>query len=125
MVLRPFRRVDSGFLSKGTKVKVYRVQPVGLELSSHRSETSIGELDRGVHVCHCVEELQGAVNGWCRQDYVPEVVVIECDERDVRENGDYEGSVLIGNRGRIVNRVSFASWDTFSEVCRGYGLSIG
>ena len=104
---------------------VYRVQPKGMDLGSHKSETSNGELDRGVHVCFSLEELQGAVNGWCSQDYVPEIVVIECEEKDVRENGDYEGSVLVGNKGKIVNRVSFGSWDEFADLCRDYEVSIG
>jgi len=106
-------------------MRVYRVQPIGLDLDSHRSETSNGELDRGVHVCHSIEELQGAVNGWCSQDYVPEVVVIQCSENDVQENGDYEGSVLVGNNGEIVNRVRFESWAEFADLCRGYEVSIG
>lgn len=103
---------------------VYRVQPQGLDLGSHKSETSNGELDRGVHVFCSLEELQGAVNGWCQQDYTPEVVVIECDSKDVRENGDYEGSVLVGNRGEIVKRIPFPSWDEFADLCREYAVLI-
>jgi hypothetical protein len=105
-------------------MQVYRVQPKGLELGSHRSETSCGDLDRGVHVCYSLEELQGAVNGWCEQDYTPEIVVIECDRKDVRENGDYEGSVLVGNAGKIVARKPFDCWASLAEACRDYAVNL-
>jgi hypothetical protein len=104
-------------------MQVYRVQPVGLELGNHRSETSNENLDCGVHVFYGLEELQGAVNGWCKQDYVPEIVTIACEAKDVRENGDYEGSVLVANRGAIVARKAFQSWDAFAEACRDYAIT--
>lgn len=104
-------------------IRVFRVQPAGMDLDNHRSETSIGELDCGVHVFFSLEELQGAVNGWVAQDYIPEIVVIECDRKDVIENRDYEGSVLVDNRGKIVHRIAFASWDTFESKCRDYAIT--
>lgn len=104
--------------------EVYRIQPVGLELGGHRSTTSNDNLDCGVHVCCSLEEMAGAVNGWCKQDYVPELVVIECEDKDVQDNGDYEGFVLKGNRGQIVRRVAFSSWDELVNCCKSYSLSL-
>jgi len=103
-------------------MKVYRVQPVGLDLGQHRSETSNGNLASGVHVFSSIEELQSGVNGWCEQDCVPEICVIDCEPTDVRENGDYEGSELVANRGKIVGRVAFASWGDFANLCRDYKI---
>lgn len=100
----------------------YRVQPVGRDLADHRSTTSNDNLDRGVHVCLSLEELAGAVNGWCDQAYTPEVITIACDDSDIQDNGDYEGFVLVGNRGTIVSRKAYASWDEFSDACREYAL---
>ena len=105
-------------------MRAYRVQPKGFDLGDHKSETSNGEPDLGVHVFSSTEELQGAVNGWCDQDYVPEIVVIDCEEKDVRENGDYEGSVLVGNRGKIVKRISFGSWNDLADLCRNYQVVV-
>lgn len=103
---------------------VYRVQPIGMDLGDHRSETSEGNQDQGVHVFTCLRSLQHGVNGWCRADYTPEVVVIECRETDLRDNGDFEGFVLVGNRGRIVARRPFASWTEFASYCRSYEATL-
>lgn len=100
---------------------VYRVQPVGLDID-HQSLTSNDTLDCGVHVCCSLEELAGCVNGWCRQQYIPEVIAIECDAADVRDNGDYEGFVLRGNRGVITKRTRYENWDTFAALCRDYSI---
>lgn len=97
---------------------VYRVQPVGMELGDHRSETSNDDLDRGVHVFSNLDALWHGVYGWCSQDWAPEIVEIECDIRSLSENGDYEGLVLVGNRGRIVKRTAFGSWDEFADKAR-------
>jgi len=104
-------------------MNVYRVQPAGMDLGQHRSETSNGNLAIGVHVFSSLEELQCGVNGWCEQDYVPEICVIDCEPISVRKNGDYEGSVLVANGGKIVGRVAFASWDEFADLCRDYLIS--
>lgn len=93
----------------------YRVQPVGQELGQHRSETSNGELDRGVHVFGCLSALGGGVRGWCNPGWQPEVVAIECDLADLRDNGDYEGFVLVGNRGIIVERITFPTWEALLD----------
>lgn len=100
--------------------KTYRVQPAGLDLGSHRSETSNGNADRGVHVMQSREQVLSAINGWCRQDYRPEIVTIECESSDVRDNGDYEGWVLVGNRGKIVARETFADWSAIARVARDF-----
>ena len=105
-----------------TTGNAYRVQPVGLDLADHRSLTSNDNCDRGVHVCLSLEELAGAVNGWCDQHYTPEVITIECDRSDVRDNGDFEGFGLVGNRGVITGRRAYNSWGEFADACRESGL---
>lgn len=102
----------------------YRVQPTGMELGSHRSLTSNDNLDRGVHVFGTVSELGGGVLGWTEQDWRPEVVEVECDEKALLDNGDYEGYVLLGNRGTIVRRKSFENWDALTEWAKGYPETI-
>jgi len=91
---------------------VYRVQPAGLKLGKHRSETSAGNLDHGVHVFGSLEELYNAVRGWVSEESTPEIVTIQTTNEYVEDNGDYEGYVLIGNKGKIVERRTFADWDT-------------
>lgn len=45
---------------------------------------------------------------WCEEREI-ELATIECDARDVRANGDYEGELLLAGRGRIVARRVFGS----------------
>jgi hypothetical protein len=86
------------------------VQPKGLELGKHRSQCSDDSVDRGVHVFGSLSELCGGVQGWLEANWTPEVIEIECDENALADNGDYEGYVLLGNRGEITNRKSFKNW---------------
>lgn len=102
----------------------YRVQPAGMELGNHRSLTSNDNADRGVHVFGSVSELTGGVQGWGRVDWQPEVVEIECDTNRLADNGDYEGYVLLGNCGTIVNRRLFANWDSLIEWASDYPETI-
>lgn len=102
----------------------YRVQPKGKELADHRSETSNGEADRGCHVFGSVSEMCGGLLGWTKQTWKPEIVTIECDEKALADNGDYEGYVLIGNRGTIVARKSFASWGKLIEWAKQFPEAI-
>lgn len=88
----------------------YRVQPKGLDLGDHRSQTSNDNADRGCHVFGCLSELCGGVQGWCDTDWAPEIVEIECDEENLGDNGDYEGYVLVGNRGTITKRRAFGTF---------------
>lgn len=92
------------------KTTCYRVQPIGLELDDHRSQTSNDNADRGVHVFGSLSELCGGVQGWFAESWRPEIVEIECDSKSLTDNGDYEGYVLLDNRGKIVRRKSFATW---------------
>jgi hypothetical protein len=52
------------------------------------------------------------------------VVAIECDRLALADNGDYEGMVLVGNRGRITHRRAFADWDDLIEWSRDYPESL-
>lgn len=96
----------------------YRIQPAGLEIGAHRSLTSNETYDRGVHVFCTLGEVCCAVSGWVDESWQPEIVVIECQDRDVRDNGDYEGFVLLNNRGVITHRKSFPSWLALRTWCR-------
>lgn len=98
----------------------YRVQPVGLELAAHRSQTSNDNSDRGVHVFGSISELCGGVRGWLKESWQPEIVEIECESQSLADNGDYEGYVLAGNKGAIVARKSFADWGALVEWARDY-----
>jgi len=98
----------------------YRIQPAGCDLGSHRSTTSNDELDRGVHVFVTLAELCSGVAGWCRLRGKLEVVAIECDDADVADNGDYEGFVLVGNAGLIVQRRAFRGWTALQDWARRY-----
>lgn len=102
----------------------YRVQPIGLEIAGHRSETSNDELANGVHVFGCLQELCGGVRGWCSQQWAPEIIEITCDSRDLRDNGDFEGFLLRGSRGEITTRKSFADWDSLIEWASKYPESL-
>lgn len=88
---------------------VYRLQPTGLELTGHKSETSSGDLDRGPHVFGSLSEASN-VTGWVAQRGKWELLEIEADQKDVQDNGDYEGYVLLGGRGRIVRRTLLGTW---------------
>lgn len=101
-------------------VTCYRIQPIGLEIKKHHSETSNGNQDRGVHVFGSLSELCGGVAGWMCQDWAPEIVQIQCESRSLADNGDYEGYVLVNNRGSIVNRKAFDSWDALLDWAKGY-----
>lgn len=88
---------------------VYRIQPIGLKLDDHRSTTSNDELDKGVHVCCSIEELKGAVRGWIYEAGQELVTIEVADQKYLRNNSDFEGFVLIGNRGKIVARQPFTT----------------
>ena len=100
-------------------MNVYRVQPQGLGLD-HRSETSNGNLAAGVHVFGSLEQLTVGVLGWCRTQIgeTPEIVTIECEASDLRENGDYEGDLLVSGRGAIVHRQPFADSESLFDFLR-------
>ena len=85
---------------------VYRIQPIGAELHGIRTTTSNEDLANGVHVFDTLSSV-AACRGWCTEKDV-ELVTIECDARDLLDNEDYEGSLLIRGRGVIVNRMEFA-----------------
>lgn len=93
----------------------YRVQPAGLDLGEFQTTTSNDNLANGVHVFGCMSELKGGVCGWSGKDWAPEIVTIECDSKDLRDNGDYEGYLLYKNRGQIIARQAFASWAALIE----------
>jgi hypothetical protein len=99
------------------KTTCYRVQPIGMELGSHRSQTSNDNADRGVHVFGSVSELTGGVQGWGHGtiEWQPEIVEIECEMRSLADNGDCEGYVLLGNKGTIINRKQFADFASLLE----------
>lgn len=98
------------------KEYVYRIQPVGKELTGHQSMTSNDEPDeRGVHVFSGLEETFLAPKQWLAPKWKPEIVVIMIDSGDLEDTGDYEGYVVDPSRAKIVHRQAFTSWDQFSR----------
>lgn len=92
------------------KTTCFRIQPIGKEIANHRSQTSNDEADRGCHVFGSVSELCGGVQGWVKQSWKPEIVEIACEQSALADSGDYEGYVLVQNRGTITRRKSFENW---------------
>lgn len=89
------------------KMLVYRIQPQNAQLHAIRTETSAGDLANGVHVFDTISAV-AACRGWIEERCV-ELATIKCEACDIRENDDYEGSLLIRGRGVIVSRIPFAS----------------
>lgn len=86
---------------------VYRIQPIGAKLHGIETTTSNDEAAGGVHVFGSLAEVY-ACREWCEQSDV-ELATIECEARDLRANGDYEGETLRKGRGRITARQTFAT----------------
>ena len=92
---------------------VYRIQPVGLGIVGHYSETSGGEEDCGCHVFLSLEDVRQAIRGWVNDDSVlPELLTVRCTDEDLEDNEDYEGMTLVDSVGKIIKRQPFADWDT-------------
>ena len=98
---------------------VYRIQPAGLGIAGHRSETSSGHLDDGCHVFLCLDDAKRAVRGWMDDGTQPELLTITCTEEDLDDNGDYEGLVLLESAGTITHRQPFADWDALYDWASG------
>lgn len=105
---------------------VYRVQPIGLPIAGHYSETSFGEKECGCRVFVTLADLARGVTGWTNDGSTPEIVTIECDEADIYDNEDYdnedyEGVVLVGSAGLIIHRRPFPSWAALYAWAAAYG----
>ena len=98
---------------------VYRIQPAGLGIAGHRSETSSGHHDDGCHVFLCLDDAKRAVRGWMDDGTQPELLTITCTEEDLDDNGDYEGLVLLESAGTITHRQPFADWDALYDWASG------
>lgn len=86
---------------------VFRVQPRGKSLE-HRSETSEGNLDDGLHVFANpgeVEYLDGMGHMGKRNPYGDEVVVVAT--KRTRPNSDVEGVKIDGSSSRVLARVPY------------------
>lgn len=88
---------------------VYRVQPEGADLHAVETETSNGNPAGGVHVFAEFGNLTATL-GWLKRTGI-ELAEIECERRDLRDSGDYEGHTLVAGRGRIVRRRHFRDSD--------------
>lgn len=84
---------------------VYRIQPQGAVLHGIETEASDGSMAGGVHVFGSLGELV-ACGEWYPESRV-ELVEIECQARDLRQHGDYEGVTLVAGRGQITRRRTF------------------
>ena len=105
-------------------MKVYRVQPAGLGIRKHRTESSNGELVKGCHVFCSLPELVGAVPGWCECPWTPEIVTIRCSNKNVVGNHDYEGDLLLRSKGKIVARRKFKNWRKQVNWCKRKSLEL-
>lgn len=94
-------------------VTVYRIQPQGADLHGIETETSNGEMAGGVHVFESIPEIAGC-SEWMTQRKV-EIATIECEARDLKRNGDYEGALLVAGRGKIVARKKFSDTRKVAE----------
>lgn len=86
----------------------FRIQPAGLDIKGHYSETSstyeTGELADGLHVVSLPSELMHLE----RPIDADEVVVIEADNE--WENGDLEGVCINPETSSVVSRYSWGEW---------------
>jgi hypothetical protein len=98
----------------------YRIQPAGLDILGHRSETSAGTLDDGVHVFSTLADAAQAVKGWVADGSQPELVTILCDPEDLAANEDYEGALLLDSAGTIIARHPFADWEELYDWAAQY-----
>src|SRR5215831_10353413 len=94
-----------------TTTTVYRIQPAGLEIRGHRSTTRRGALDDGCHVFLTLLEAARAIRDWGDDDTQPELLAIWCAEEDLAANAEEAGRTLVGSKGTIVERTTFANWD--------------
>lgn len=86
---------------------VYRVQPQNADLHGIETIDSNEEFAGGVHVCESIQELRLLNEGPNERNV--EIVTVECEKRDLKPNGDYQGVTLKAGRGRIVSRQAFDS----------------
>lgn len=84
---------------------VYRIQPQDAELHGIETETSNEELAGGVHVFESIPEVYGC-REWHNDENV-ELVEIECERKDLKANGDYEGVTLRKGCGKITKTTKF------------------
>ena len=86
-------------------MEVFRIQPQNADLHGIKTETSNGDSAGGVHVFETISEVY-ACREWLNEKNV-ELVTIECEPNDLRENCDYEGALLLKGRGKITSRKKF------------------
>lgn len=95
--------------------RYYRIQPAGLGLTGHRSETSSGELADGLHVfasaCEAVNPDVGQLH---RAEYLGDEVV-ELEAPAHWDNGDVEGVCVDPSDARIVRRWTLDAFDAAFE----------
>lgn len=87
---------------------VYRIQKHDAELHGIRSLTSNDEELPGVFVFESLPEAYGC-REWNQEEAGVELATIECEPKDLRHVGDYEGVLLKADRGTIVDRRPFAT----------------
>lgn len=97
--------------------RYYRIQPKGLDVNGHYSESSDNEPSSGLHVfCNAYEVCAADVSS---ETYGDEVVVIEAAHH--WSNGDVEGVCVDPDAAKIVGRVSFkmalAYWEKLGRSC--------
>jgi len=92
----------------------YRIQPAGLDVSDHASESSDGVI-AGVDV---FTQAQNVLNPDAPvRFYGDEVLILRADEH--WSNGDVEGVRIDGRAATVIQRLP---WSAFAELCESTGL---
>lgn len=94
-------------------MRYYRIQPVGLGISGHRSLTSADETPYGIDVFTDAADVAGS-DSWRARNPDDEVVVIESDDEGW-DNEDVEGWRIDPEVATIVQRVSLDDWEAYAE----------
>lgn len=99
----------------------YRLQPKGLSVIGHRSETSTGRRARGIHVFTNVWETFAPDAG--RNAYGDEVLVLYCaDSECCVDNEDVEGVEVDPADLVVLGRYSYSQWDAL--ICEIAGEAV-
>ena len=87
----------------------YRIQPRGLPVSGHTSETGIGLLPRGyVFAYTSPGQVEAGLVGWPPLDPIEILEVVEFSGRGAYDPGDAEGVAV--KLGRVRRRTPLADW---------------
>jgi hypothetical protein len=93
-----------------TMSRYYRIQPTGLEISGHRSQTSLDETPYGIDAFTGPNDVIGS-DSWIARTATDEVLIIEAEGH--WDNGDVEGVRIDPETATIVRRIPVGDWLTW------------